>query len=392
MTKLNSRIACGMLAATLAVGSFAGCGSKLDGTKTVATVDGESVTLGLASYMVRDQQAQTESYYQMLAQSYGMDASGELWDEEDEDGKTYGESAKDSVMDSIKTLYVLKGHAADYDVTISEEEQEKIQEAAKAFMEANDDAALEELAVSESDVAAYLELMTYRQKMREPMVADIDREVSDEEANQTRITMVKVSTEGTEQDEEGNTIDLTDEEKAEKKAVAEEILEKIEAEDDVAEADVSSLAKEVDENVTVTSPSFTTAGSEDDVLDENVKEAALALEEGELAPDVVEGEDGYYVVRLDKMLDEEATESKKDSIISEREQEAYDKLLEEWEDAADMKIEDSVWKKVKVTDSKRFTYKAQEEQTDGDTEAETDGAEAEDAAEEDAAAEDTAEE
>lgn len=374
MNRLNSRIAAGVLAAFLAAGTLTGCG-KLDGTKTVATVDGETVTLGLASYMIRDQQAQTESYYQMLAQSYGIDASGSLWDEKGDDGKTYGESAKDDVMDNIKSLYAMKAHAADYDVTISEEEQAKIQEAAKTFMEENDAAALEELAVSESDIATYLELMTYRQKMHDPMVADVDQEVSDEEANQTRITMAKVSTQGTEKDDDGNTIDLTDEEKSDKKWLAEQLLEKILASDNT-EVDISALAGEISEDITVTSPAFTTAGGEDQVLDQAVRDAALKLEESQVAPEVIEGEDGYYVIRLDKMLDEDATENKRASIISEREQEAYNNLLEEWEEAADMKIEESVWKKLKITDSKSFIYKTEEQtETSDDTAAEEDASE-----------------
>ena len=88
MNKLNSRIACGILAAALAAGSLTGCG-KLDGTKTVATVDGQEITLGLASYIARDQQAQTESYYQMMMQSYGMGTSEEFWDSKEDDGRTY---------------------------------------------------------------------------------------------------------------------------------------------------------------------------------------------------------------------------------------------------------------------------------------------------------------
>lgn len=382
MNRLNSRIAAGVLAAFLAAGTLTGCG-KLDGTKTVATVDGETVTLGLASYMIRDQQAQTESYYQMLAQSYGIDASGSLWDEKGDDGKTYGESAKDDVMDNIKSLYAMKAHAADYDVTISEEEQAKIQEAAKTFMEENDAAALEELAVSESDIVTYLELMTYRQKMHDPMVADVDQEVSDEEANQTRITMAKVSTQGTEKDDDGNTIDLTDEEKSDKKWLAEQLLEKILASDNT-EVDISALAGEISEDITVTSPAFTTAGGEDQVLDQAVRDAALKLEESQVAPEVIEGEDGYYVIRLDKMLDEDATENKRASIISEREQEAYNNLLEEWEEAADMKIEESVWKKLKITDSKSFIYKTEEQTDTSDN-----SASEEDASEDAAGADDT---
>ena len=189
MKKLSTRMACGMLAAALGVSGLAGCGN-LDGTQTVATVDGQEVTLGLASYILRTDQAEMEGYYRMLAQSYGMDG-GEYWSTETEEGRTYGEDIKDNVMDTIKELYVMQEHAEDYGVSITEEEQAAIDEAAKTFMDSNDEETLEALAVSGDDVKTYMELYTIRQKMRDPMVADVDREVSDEEAAQTRVTFVE---------------------------------------------------------------------------------------------------------------------------------------------------------------------------------------------------------
>lgn len=380
MKKMNGRIACVILASAVAAGSLSGCG-KLDGTQTVATVDGEKVTLGMANYIVRDQQAMTESYYQMMSQSYGMDMSSMgIWDEKAEDGRTYGETAKDDVMDTIRTLYAMKNHAEDYDVTISEEEQAKIQEAAKTFMEDNDAETLAKLAVSETDMVTYLELLTYREKLHDPMVADVDKEVSDEEAGQSTVSVVKVSTAGTEKDEDGNTIELTEEEKEAKKEQAQQVLDKVKASENVAEADMSALAQEVEESLYAYTPSFTTAGSEEDTLDQKVIDAVASLKDGELVQEVVEGTDGYYVVRLDKKNDEEATENKKESIISEREQEAYDKLVEEWTEEAEIKVEENVWKKVKVTDSVSFQYKPAET---SDTESEEDAADTdEDAADE----------
>lgn len=371
MKKMNGKIACVILASAVAAGSLSGCG-KLDGTQTVATVDGEKVTLGMANYIVRDQQAMTESYYQMMSQSYGMDMpSMGIWDEKAEDGRTYGETAKDDVMDTIRTLYAMKNHAEDYDVTISEEEQAKIQEAAKTFMEDNDAETLAKLAVSETDMVTYLELLTYREKLHDPMVADVDKEVSDEEAGQSTVSVVKVSTAGTEKDEDGNTIELTEEEKEAKKEQAQQVLDKVKASENVAEADMSALAQEVEESLYAYTPSFTTAGSEEDTLDQKVIDAVASLKDGELVQEVVEGTDGYYVVRLDKKNDEEATENKKESIISEREQEAYDKLVEEWTEEAEIKVEENVWKKVKVTDSVSFQYKPAET---SDTESEEDAA------------------
>ena len=131
MRKLNKTAAFGILAAALAAGTLSGCSKAIDGTKTVATVGDEKVTLGLASYMVRDQQAQTMSYYNMLMSQYGVSGSASnVWDQKGDDGKTVGESSKDGVMTTINQLYVLKAHAADYDVTITDDEEKAIKEAA----------------------------------------------------------------------------------------------------------------------------------------------------------------------------------------------------------------------------------------------------------------------
>ena len=377
MSKLSTKLACGMLAAALGVGGLAGCGS-LDGTQTVATVDSEGVTLGLANYMLRMNQAEMESYYRMLAESYGMDG-GEYWSTETEDGITYGEDLKNNVMDTIKELYVMRAHAKDYGVSITEEEQASIDEAAQTFMDSNDAEVLEELAVSEEDVKTYMELYTIRQKMREPMVADVDREVSDEEAAQTRVTFVEVSTEGTETDEDGNTVDLTDEEKAEKMDQAQQILDKVEAAEDPASADMDALAKEVDENLSAVERTFSSSGEGDETTDQAIKDAVADLEDGQVVSQVVEGETAYYVVRLEQQFDEEATENEKELIISDREDTQYENLVQEWKDAAEMEVENSVWNKVKVTDTQPYELKQAETEDTGTTDStgSTDGTDAE---------------
>lgn len=403
MRKLNKAAACGVLAAALAAGTLSGCSKAIDGTATVATVGDEKVTLGLASYMVRNQQAQTQSYYDMLVSQYNAGSSAiSIWDTEGDDGKTVGENSKDSIMTTINELYVLKAHAADYDVTITDDEEKAIKEAAAEFIADNDEKALKELAVSEDDIVTYLELMTIRSKMRDPMTADVDTEVSANEKDQTRVTIVKVSTEGTETDDDGNTIDLTDEEKAEKKELAQQVLDKVKASDDVANADIDALAKEVDDSLSATTPAFTTAGSTDDTLDEAVQDAALELKDGEVADSVIEGDDGYYVVRLDKMLDEDATENKEQTVISERKSDLYDSTLEEWVKEDKIKVKDKVWDQIKVTDSVSFVYKSADSSDDtdsSDTQEDTDSTEdtssqddsSEDNTTDDTAAEDSAE-
>lgn len=386
MRKLNKTAACGILAAALAAGTLSGCSKAIDGTATVATVGDEKVTLGLASYMVRDQQAQTQSYYNMLLSQYSSgNSTPTIWDSEGDDGKTVGENSKDSIMTTINELYVLKAHAADYDVTITDDEEKAIKEAAAEFIKDNDEKTLKKLAVSEDDIVTYLELVTIRSKMRDPMTVDVDTEVSANEKDQTRVTIVKVSTEGTEKDDDGNTIDLTDEEKAQKKDLAQQVLDKVKASDDVANADMDALAKEVDDSLSATTPAFTTAGSTDDTLDDAVQDAALQLKDGEVADKVIEGEDGYYVVRLDKMLDEDATANKEETVISQRKSDLYDSTLEEWVKEDKIKVKDKVWDQIKVTDSVAFEYKSTDSSDNS-----SDATGTEDTSEQDNSASDTA--
>ena len=61
-------------------------------------------------------------------------------------------------------------------------------------MAANSEETLQELAVSEDQVKTYLELQTYKSRMHDPLIADVDKDVSDEEAQQSSFDYVSIST------------------------------------------------------------------------------------------------------------------------------------------------------------------------------------------------------
>ena len=78
----------------------------------------------------------------------------------------------------------------------------------------------------------------------------------------------------------------------------------------------------------------------------NLIAAADALtNEGDVT-DIIETENGIYIAKLTSLLDREATDSKKESIVSERKKEQYDSLLEQWKKDTKIKEEKKVWKKI----------------------------------------------
>lgn len=351
MNKAAKKITGALLAGALGAASLTGCSSPMDGTQPLLTSGEDTVTVGTGNLMLRMNQATMLSYYSMM----GGSTTG-LWSQDSGDGETYGDTTKASILDELENMLVQKQHAADYDVSISEEEQGKIEEAAQAFMDANTEETIQNLSVSQSDVETLLELYTYQTKMYDPMVADVDTNVEDSEAAQSRITYCRIDISDT-QNEDGTTTPLTDEEKQEKKDQAQALLDKLQASADPASADMDALAKEVNEDLNAVDNTF---GDDDTLLDDKLKEAAKTLQDGQVYGEVVEGENAYFVVRMDSVLDREATDAEKENIVSERQQNVYNDLLNQWKDDADITVNNREWDKVTLTDNEQYTIKQPE--------------------------------
>ena len=194
MKEMVKRTAVVTLAGVMSVGMLSGCGSKdLDGTKTVATVDGTDIPLGVVSLYAREQQQQTTSMYL----SY-MGSVDNIWDQtaDEDSGETYGDQAVTSSLESIEKMYILKEKASDYDVALTDDDETAIADAASGFMASNGEDTIKELGVTEDQVKTLLELQTIQKKMYDPVVAEGNITVSDDEANQTTFTYVSISTSG----------------------------------------------------------------------------------------------------------------------------------------------------------------------------------------------------
>ena len=342
MKEMIKRTAVVTLAGVMAAGMLTGCGSKtLDGTKTVATIDGTDIPLGIVSLYARQQQEQTTAMYLSF-----MGSADNIWDTSDDSGETYGEQAVDSSLKAVELMYLLKEKAADYNIEITDDEETAIADAASQFMSDNSEETIKELGVTEDQVKTLLELRTIQQKTHDPIVAEGNITVSDDEANQSSFTYVSISTSGD---------DITDDEKAEKKEQAQEILDKMKED---PTADMSEVAKEVDDSYSAVQGNFTVKESDDEdssAYPEEVLTVLRGLTEGEVASDIIETDTGYYVVRLDKVLDEDATASKRESLKSSKEEDYYTETTDGWLDDADVKEVKKVLKTLKITDSHTFT-------------------------------------
>ena len=429
MSRYGKRILAAGMCATMTMGLLTGCSSSTG--KTVAKMGDAEITLGEAEFMLRYNQAKTQGYLGALfgegSNVFQQDLTGS--------GQAYGVTMKESVMNDLKNMILMEEHMSDYNVELTDEEKAAIEETAKEFLAENSKDVLKALAATEETVTRVLTLYTIQSKMQTAIEADVDTEVSDDEAAQKSIQYVyftipeteseaEDTTEaesGSEEDtteaatdadeESGETVAETESETVseteteaagETETAAEETSEAVSengtedaseavSENDTEEATeaeteesaekketretaqsvidavlggetLEDAVKAVDENKSVTDYSY---GADEETLNENLKNVADTLSDGEIAAEPVEGENGFYVVQMVSTFDREATDQKKEEIINDRKQELLNSVLEGWAtDSFD--IDEKVWDTVTFDDV--ITLKSTEAETEEGTE------------------------
>ena len=338
----------------MALTSLTGC-TSFDNDDAVATVGKEEIPAGVANFYARMQQAQYETYYAPM-----MGTTGEaLWQQEMEEGKTYEESTKETLLLNLENLYLIRQHAEEYEVALTEEDTKAIEEVAKKFDE--DNALEEKEAVSgyKKYIEEYLELVTIQSRMDPKMKEGVNEDVSDEEAAQKSMKYVYFPYSTT--DADGNTKDLTEDEKKELKKTAQTFADTLK----VSETkDIDALAQKGGYEVkTTTFDSESTAPNAD-----LVKALDALTTEGDVT-DVIESDYGIYVGKLTSLLDREATDTEKTNIVAQRKQEQYDSLLADWRKETEITENKKVWNKIDF-EKQGVTAKQSDDQYDDAADAE----------------------
>lgn len=336
--------------------ALTGCsvGNSVNNSAEAASVDGVSIPLGEVNFYLRYQQTQMAMYSGYFGEDFmNQDLMGT--------GTIYGETVKDTVVQTLEEYYLVEAHAEDIGISLTDEDKAAAEEAADVFLAANDSKTLQAMSADKETVTHVLELMALQNKAYADRAATIDTNVTDEEAAQKTITYVRSSTNGT-TDENGDTVDLTDEELAAKKDVLNQIRDEA-----GADGDLDATAENHDLSAVTTS-----YGADDENLNADVKAAAETLSDGEYA-DIVEGDNAYYLVRMDSTFDREATDNHKQVILTQRERDAYTAWVDSLKENAEITTNDDAL--AELTFERVFT------QTSADT---TD-------ASEDTSAEDTSE-
>lgn len=305
MKKFVKRMAALGMTAVMSVGLLTGCGgSKAVDTKNAAVILGDSaITMDEALLYTFVMKNQYEYYY-----------GPEIWSMEKEEGVTYGQYLKDIIEDELVRVLVLNSKAKDYKVSLTSEDETSIDEYLESFKSNIGEDVMEEEGITEDSVRSVVEKSTLAGYVYQAMMDEEEVTVSDEEkANATCIKVQHIlisTTDTTKTDDEGNSVEMTEDEieayKAQQKELAETVLKKAKDGEDF---------KALSDEYTAPNAGFEFSFNKDGYdpvngssMVEPFYTASWELGEGEISG-LVESDYGYHIIKCISLNDTEATEA-----------------------------------------------------------------------------------
>ena len=188
MRKVWKKGAALVLAGVMCAAVLSGCGKKSEGISAF-TFNGKKVDADLANFVLRFEQASLDDIYAYYASMMQQD----IWSMDDGQGLgiTTWDNFKSNIGEDIEKLLLAEEHAAEYDVSLTDDEKKAITDAASKFLAENDKDALASMSATQEVVERYLTLSTIKAKVEQGMCADVDTNVPDEEAAQRNVEYIR---------------------------------------------------------------------------------------------------------------------------------------------------------------------------------------------------------
>lgn len=340
-----------LLSTAIAASTFIGCGTDkakdYKDTDTVMFIDKDNkIDYATACTYTRMMQAETYSYMQSMLQRFNSSAADvDMWsqsledtDEDSKKYKTYGEQFKGNTLDSLKSLLLDKLYGSkEYEVAFTDDDKKECESVADEFIEKMSKDDLKAMHASKKTMMNVLELMTYETRVKNAIESDVDTKVSDDEAGQSTFSYVEIK--------------KKDAKKKEKKIKS--LIKKVEA-----GTDISTAAS--DAGFTAQSVTFTTADPEYDEYGKEMLKKVSKMKDGE-CDSYKDAKGNTIILYMQSVNDQSATETKKDDIISDRKDKAYEDKLDEWKDKKKVTINKDVWNSIKTDKNEVFQRMETEE-------------------------------
>lgn len=325
----------------------------------VVTIDGKEIKMKEMMYYIF-QSEQEGNYYESVYESF-EGAEQSFWDSEYEEGKTNREVIKDETMDAC-ILYELFGKLAEENgYVLTKNEKESAKTDAEEMVNSLTDKQKKAMGLTVDDITNIQKKILLGNKYYEKVMKGIKidekavRETVDEEKfRQYDVDYIYIPT--VNYDEDYNPVNFTEKEKEQAYDKLKALLPKA-----LKGRDFDKLIEKNQEQLESGSISFTKG---DNLYGEEFEETALGLKNGEVADKIIEGEDGYYIIKMINDNSKESYESEVENAIINGKNEAFQKEFEKIKKEHKIEINNSLWDSI-VLGAITYDEEAQQE-TEGE--------------------------
>lgn len=279
-------------------------------------------------------------YLVTLQNQYEKVYGSEIWDveiegrspEDNAEGRSLEDNVKDNALAKLAQIKTMDLMAESYGTTLTIDEAELVEAAAKEFYESLNETEKSLLKVDYDTVFnAYTEY-ALAQKLYGYIIKDINPEVSDDEARTIKVQHILIKTYA--KDGTGKKISYTENSRRKAKEKAEEAYALA-----MEGTDFDELIRTYGDNE-VGTISFG-KGEVDPVLEEK----AFNLSNGQIS-EVIETEDGYVILKCISTFDKAETDANKMKIVEEKRKEVFGEQYNAFVDSLTRHLNQKLWNEI----------------------------------------------
>lgn len=329
-----------VLSIIMLISVIAGCGSKKaeqdetiseNNTKIVFTTGftkNEIFRIGKSSCSL----SEVMLYLTNIQNQYEAIYGSEIWTKNMGGSKTLEDKVKDTVIARIAQIKTMNLLAEKYDIALTEGEEKKVNQAADTYFSSLNQAEKAALSVDKESIRKlYLEY-ALANKIYYTIIEDVNPEISDDEARTITVKLIFLKTYS--MDGKKNKIEFTEKNKEFVLQKAQEILQMAQGGEDF-DTLISKYSE--DENA-----AYSFGKGE---MDQNFEDAAFNLSTDEIS-NVVETQNGYYIIKCISTFDRKETDINKVKIAEQRKKEAFNQVYDDFVKSQVRNLNTELWDEV----------------------------------------------
>ena len=288
-------------------------------------------------------------YMYQMKERYETGFGTEIWDFSWNEEKTFGEYAKEEIIDNITQIKIIVQQAEKEQVALTEDEVSEISQLAKDYLAGITSDDIKKYGLTEEFIEKVYQDNRLAEKMYDKTTLVVDTGISDEEVKQATIQYFAVLLKGT--DRNGKKVKLT--KKKEKESAlkrAKKLRKQAELAADFGNfADANSELEEYE----LTYGSADLSNTIDDQqkkqqikkLPKKILTQGLKMKTGKIS-NILETEQGYFILYCVSDFDEDATRAKKEEMIEAEQERVFSEAYTSWSKDYKVEIGKKLWEEI----------------------------------------------